>query len=159
MKYWMAPQGLHIEPATVKDAKTLADLHAKAFYRGWPTGEFTSYIDDARHTPTYIATDAKHRIAGFAIIRLADDEAELLTIVVANKWQSKGVGKSLLRAAIDDLTMTPARRLFLEVEDANLAAISLYKGLGFADIARREGYYTRPDGSKAAAVVMRCELD
>lgn len=159
MKLWMAPAGLHIEPATLSDAKTLADLHARAFYRGWPTGEFATYIDDARQTPTYIATDARHHIAGFAIIRLVEDEAELLTIVVEDKWRAKGVGKSLLRAAIDDLTMTPARRLFLEVEDANVAALALYKGLGFEDVARREGYYTRPDGTKAAAVVMRCELD
>lgn len=159
MKFWMAPGGLHIEPAVLNDAKTLANLHAAAFYRGWPTSEFTSYVDDARHTPTYIATDAKHRIAGFAVVRLIEDEAELLTIVVDNKWRAKGVGTALLRATLDDLTMTSARRFFLEVEDANVAAIALYKGLGFINIARREGYYTRPDGSKAAAIVMRRDLD
>ena len=44
MKLWMAPAGLHIEPAQAKDADTIAKLHAQGFYRGWPREDFASYI-------------------------------------------------------------------------------------------------------------------
>lgn len=159
MKLWMAPAGLHVEPGKVDHAETLATLHAGAFYRGWPATEFAAYLNDPERTPAYIAANAKNRIAGFAMLRLAEDEAELLTIVVEPKWRGKGIGAALLRAAFDDLLMTPVRRMFLEVEDANAPAIALYNGLGFAQVAKRKGYYPKPGGEPATALVMRRELD
>lgn len=159
MKLWLAPAGLHVEPGTVKDADSLAKLHANAFFRGWPAPEFAAFLNDPASTPGYIAIDPKHRLAGFALLRLAADEAELLTIVVAPKWRGNGVGAALVRAMMDDLLMTPVTRLFLEVEDANTAAIALYKGFGFAQVATRKGYYTKAGGAPATALVMRCELD
>lgn len=159
MKLWMAPAGLHIELGVVSDADRLAKLHAGAFYRGWPSTEFAAYLADPSRTPTYVVANSKRKVEGFAMLRLAADEAELITIIIDPKRRGKGIGAALLRAAMDDLTMTPVVRLFLEVEDANMAAISLYRGLGFDEISRREGYYSKPGGDAATALVMRRELD
>jgi [ribosomal protein S18]-alanine N-acetyltransferase len=159
VKLWMAPGGLHVEPGIGKDAGAMARLHATAFYHGWPVSEFDAYLADPGRTPAYVAIDPKRRLAGFAMLRLVEDEAELLTIVVDGKWRGRGVGAAMLRAALDDLTMSPVRRMFLEVEDANAAAISLYKTFGFAEIAQRRGYYPKPGGEPATALVMRRELD
>ena len=157
IKLWMAPGGLHIEPGQTRDASELAAIHAKGFYRGWPSGEFASFLSE-RDTPVYVACDARRKIAGFALIRIAADEAELLTIAVDPKWRGKKIGQALLRAAFDDLLMSPARRMFLEVSEENVAAIKLYRGQGFASIAQRVGYYPRPDGSAATALVMARDL-
>jgi len=157
MKLWMAPGGLHVEPAEPRDAPALARLHATGFYRGWPGQDFAAFLAD-RATPAYIACDARRRIAGFALIRLAADEAELLTIVVDPGWRGRGVGRALLRAVFADLMLSPARRMFLEVEERNLPAVRLYESEGFAAVGRRQGYYPRPDGSAAAALVMARDL-
>lgn len=157
IKAWMAPGGLHIEPGQTQDAERLAAIHAKGFYRGWPSAEFASFLSE-RDTPVYVACDAKRRIAGFALIRIAADEAELLTIAVDAKWRGKGLGRALMRAAFNDLLMSPAKRMFLEVSEENAAAIALYKGLGFTVIAQRQGYYAKPDGSAATALVMATDL-
>lgn len=157
MKLWMAPHGLHIEPALQEDAAAIAVLHARGFYRGWPQEEFTAYIA-GRNTPVYVACDPQRRIAGFAMLRLAADEAELMTIAVDPRWRRRGVGVALLRALFDDLMMTPARRLFLEVAADNSAARALYAGHGFETLSEREGYYARPDGRPATAIVMAREL-
>ena len=157
-KLWMAPHGLHIEPATAKDADAIAKLHAAGFYRGWPREEFAAYIADHHVTPTYIACDARHRIAGFAMLRLAADDAELMTIAVDPKWRGKGIGAALLRAAFEDLLMSPAKKLFLEVAADNPAAIALYRKQGFAEIGRREGYFARANGQPATALVMARNL-
>lgn len=159
MKLWMAPAGLHIEPGIVADAERLAKLHAGAFYRGWPSSEFAAYLVDPSRTPTYVVANNKRKVEGFAMLRLAADEAELLTIIVDPKRRGKGIGAALLRAAMQDLLMTPIVRLFLEVEDANIAAIRLYQNLGFVEISRRQGYYHKPGGAVATALVMRRELD
>jgi ribosomal-protein-alanine N-acetyltransferase len=157
IKLWMAPAGLHIEPGRVADAKELARIHALGFYRGWPVGEFESFLADDS-TPVYVACDARRRIAGFALIRIAADEAELLTIAVDPKWRGKRIGQALLRAAFADLLLSPARRMFLEVSEDNGAAIKLYQREGFATISSRKGYYPKPDGSQATALVMARDL-
>ena len=157
MKFWMAPVGLHVEPAETRDAKDLARIHGQSFYRGWPTSDFQSFLED-RNTPAYIACDAKRRIAGFALIRTVADEAELLTIAVEPRWRGKGVGRALMGAAFADLMMSPARRMFLEVDEQNHAAIRLYEKLGFSTISSRKGYYPRADGSAATALVMARDL-
>jgi ribosomal-protein-alanine N-acetyltransferase len=157
MKLWMAPAGLHIEPGQMRDARELARIHATGFYRGWPEAEFTSFLAE-RNTPVYVACDAKRRIAGFALIRIAADEAELLTIAVDPKWRGKRIGQALLRAAFEDLLMSPARRMFLEVSEDNAPAIRLYKGQGFTTISQRKGYYPKADGTAATALVMSRDL-
>ena len=157
IKLWMAPAGLHIEPGQMRDAPELARIHAKGFFRGWPASEFESFLGEVS-TPVYVACDAKRRIAGFALIRVAADEAELLTIAVDPKWRGKRIGQALLRAAFDDLLLSPARRMFLEVDEQNAAAIRLYEREGFATISSRKGYYPRPDGSAATALVMARDL-
>ena len=157
IKLWLAPGGLHIEPGRTEDAGELARIHAKGFYRGWPTAEFMSFLSEPG-TPVYVACDARRRIAGFALIRLAADESELLTIAVDPKWRGKRVGEALLRAVFDDLLMSPARRMFLEVSEENQAAIKLYARQGFATIAKRQGYYPKPDGTAATALVMARDL-
>lgn len=157
MKLWMAPHGFHVEPAEQADAETLAKLHAQGFYRGWAREDFAAYIA-APDTPIYVACDAKRRIAGFAMLRLVGDEAELLTIAVDPKWRKKGVGLALMRALFEDLRMTPARQLFLEVAADNPAALRLYAKLGFAKVSERHGYYARANGQPATALVMARDL-
>jgi [ribosomal protein S18]-alanine N-acetyltransferase len=157
IKLWMAPAGLHVEPAQTRDADDLARIHRQGFFRGWPREEFSSFLAEAS-TPAYIACDAKRRIAGFALLRLAADEVELLTIAVDPKWRGKHVGQALMRAAFADLLMSPAKRMFLEVDEQNAAAIRLYEREGFARIGARKGYYPRPDGSAATALVMARDL-
>ena len=157
IKLWMAPAGLHIEPGRMEDVRELARIHAQGFYRGWPVGEFESFLADPA-TPVYVACDARRRIAGFALIRVVEDEAELLTIAVDPKWRGKRIGQALLRAVFEDLLTTTARRMFLEVSEENQAAIKLYQREGFATIATRKGYYPKPDGSQATALVMARDL-
>ena len=156
-RLWLAPNGLHIEPAEVRDADTLARLHAEGFHTGWPREDFAAYIA-GDETPVYVACDARRRIAGFAMLRLAADEAELITIAVERRWRNKGIGRALLRALSEDLTTTAARRLFLEVAADNQPALQLYTRHGFVRVSERQGYYARPNGQPATAIVMVRDL-
>lgn len=157
MKLWLAPAGLHVEPAQPKDADVVAKLHAQGFYHGWPREDFAAYIV-GDGTPLYVACDAKRRIAGFAMLRHLGEEAELITIAVDKKWRGKGIGLALMRALFDDLMMSPAKKLFLEVAADNAPALKLYTKLGFLKISERKGYYPRPDGTPATAIVMARDL-
>ena len=157
VRSWMAPLGLHIEPAQPRDAEAVANLHAQSFYRGWPRQDIEAYLLDS-DTPTLVACDARRNIAGFAMLRILGDDVELMTIAVDRKFQGKGVGEALLKACFEDLMMTPVRRMILEVAADNPAAIRLYSKLGFRKLSERQGYYARPDGRPATALVMARDL-
>ncbi len=158
MRFWMAPAGLHVEPAAEGDEKPLAAIHAESFARGWAASEFALYLADPARVPVYVACDARRKIAGFAAFRNAGDEAELLSIAVARKWRGKGIGGALMQAAREDLRNSAVQHMFLEVEDGNAPALKLYRGLGFTEVGRREAYYPKPDGGAATALVMRAEI-
>lgn len=158
MRYWMAPAGLHIEPGALDDARALAAIHAESFARGWPAADFINYIAEPSTSSVFIACDAGRRIAGFAVFRLTGEDAELLSLAVTRKWRGKGVGGALLQAARQDLRDTAVAHMFLEVEDGNVPALALYRGLGFVEIGKRRAYYPKPDGSAATALVMRADI-
>ena len=158
LRSWMAPLGLHIEPAEARDADAVAKLHAASFYRGWPRQDIEAYIIDP-DTPPLVARDARHKVVGFAMLRILGDDVELMTIAVEPKFRGKGVGHALMQACFEDLMMTPVKRMVLEVAADNPAAIKLYQQLGFQRISERKGYYARPDGQPATALVMARNLE
>jgi ribosomal-protein-alanine N-acetyltransferase len=69
-----------------------------------------------------------------------------------------GVGRDLLRAHLGQVAAAGAERIFLEVDENNAAALALYARLGFVKVGMRQGYYKKPDGKAAAALVMRRDL-
>ena len=78
---------------------------------------------------------------GLLIARKADDEAEILTFGVVPPCRNKGLGRALLQTAVERLRASGAKRLFLEVEDGNEAALRLYRSCGAEPVGHRQGYY------------------
>lgn len=96
--------------------------------------------------------------AGFALARLAADEAELLSIGVVPECRRAGIARRLVAASVERAGSAGAAALFLEVGEANQPARLLYEGLGFHIVGRRPQYYRSPDGGLEDAVVMRRDL-
>jgi ribosomal-protein-alanine N-acetyltransferase len=95
-----------------------------------------------------------HPRGGLILIRIAADEAEVLTLAVTPDTRRNGFGSALLREAMEMLAARGAHSLFLEVSTCNPAALALYRKAGFVVAGSRRRYY--PDGSDAA--IMRCSL-
>ena len=155
MKLWMAPSGLHIEPALPVHIPAMTKLHGASFFHGWTSDIFQSYLERPHINPVYVACDKRNRVAGFLVLSLTGEESELLTIIVAPRWRSKGVGNALMQAVFDDLMGSETKTMFLEVDEANSAALALYQRLGFENVGTRPGYYPQKDGTRATALVMR----
>ena len=88
-----------------------------------------------------MAAEVADEVAGFAIVRLVADEAELESIVVAGDWRGQGLGRLLLSECIRQAKELGASRLDLEVRASNVAAIRLYRGAGLLETGRRRAYY------------------
>jgi [ribosomal protein S18]-alanine N-acetyltransferase len=145
-----------IEPATLRDAPKLAQLHGASFHRGWGEGEFEGMLTE-RNTLVHRLRSGR-KVIGFAVSRMAADEAEILSIAVAPSHRGHGLSRNLLLTHLGHLAGRGVRTVFLEVEENNQAARRLYDRAGFAVIGRRERYYREPDGQQLNAVLMRRDL-
>ena len=79
-------------------------------------------------------------------------------IAVAPPHRRHGLGRSLMDAVLRELHGRRTAALFLEVDETNVAALALYRRLGFFEVGKRGGYY--PDGGAGPrnALVMRRDL-
>jgi ribosomal-protein-alanine N-acetyltransferase len=145
-----------IEPATLRDAHRLAQLHGASFHRGWGEGEFEQMLSE-RNTLVHRLRQGRN-IVGFAVSRMAADEAEILSIAVEPKHRGRGLSRNLLLTHLGHLASHGVRTVFLEVEENNQPARRLYDRAGFAVAGRRERYYKQPGGEQLNAVLMRRDL-
>ena len=149
-------EAAQVEPATLRDAPKLAQLHGASFHRGWGEGEFESMLSE-RNTLVHRLRLGR-KIVGFAVSRMAADEAEILSIAVAASHRGRGLSRDLLLTHLGHLAGRGVRTVFLEVEENNQPARRLYQWAGFSVAGRRERYYQQPGGEQLNALLMRRDL-
>ncbi|MEO0542298.1 MAG: ribosomal protein S18-alanine N-acetyltransferase [Pseudomonadota bacterium] len=155
-----AQDALVVEPLTSAHLRSVADVHAQTFATAWTDGEIESLLSPSSSWALVArSVERAEKLAGFVIMRSAADEAEILSIGVKPSWQRYGVGRMLMDAALAEAYRQRLSSVFLEVEENNRPAASLYTKLGFHMVAERPGYYRQPDGSRSKAIVMRRDLD
>jgi [ribosomal protein S18]-alanine N-acetyltransferase len=145
-----------VEPATQRDAARLAQLHGASFHRGWGEGEFETMLRE-RNTLVH-RLKLGRKVIGFAVSRMAADEAEILSIAVDAAHRGKGLSRNLLLTHLGHLAGHGVRSIFLEVEENNAPARRLYDWAGFGVVGRRERYYKQGDGEQLNALLMRRDL-
>ena len=153
---WFSPVMPSVEPATLRDAQRLAQLHAASFHRGWGESEFESMIAE-RNTLVHRLRLGR-KIVGFAVSRIGADEAEILSIAIDADERGRGLSRNLLLTHLGHLAGRGVRRIFLEVEENNAAALRLYQRCGFAVVGRRERYYQQASGEQLNALLMSRDL-
>ncbi len=143
----MSAPALKIRPVESFDLPVLAALHAACFSAPWDQPWTERSFSDVLQMP-----GAGARIAavgtepvGFAVARVAADEAELLLIGVHPEHRRAGHGRALLDHLVETLRAAGAARLFLEVAESNRAATAFYRGAGFEPVGRRAKYYAGED--------------
>ena len=94
---------------------------------------------------------------GFAFVRAAPGEEEILLIAVNPPFRRKGLGARLIASLAADARQRGAERLFLEMRENNPAR-TLYEAQGFVPIGRRKNYYSLGDGARMDAITFGLEL-
>jgi [ribosomal protein S18]-alanine N-acetyltransferase len=153
---WWGSDAALVEPATLRDAPKLAQLHGASFHRGWGEAEFEGMLTE-RNTLVHRLRLGR-TVVGFAVSRMAADEAEILSIAIAPGHRGRGLSRHLLLTHLGHLAGRGVRTVFLEVEENNQPARRLYERAGFAVAGRRERYYRQPGGEQLNALLMRRDL-
>ncbi len=121
----------------------LAAIHAAAF----PPGEAWSVTMFAAQLGLPGVFALLDEAGGMVLMRVAADEAEILTLGVAPDARRRGIGRRLVQAGCKAAGEAGAAKVFLEVAARNAGARALYEGSGFVKTGVRRKYYA--DGGDA----------
>ncbi len=93
------------------------------------------------------------KTVGYVIYWLLPNEVDIHNLAVTPVHRRHGIGKALLKAAIDEARQRGSGQVTLEVRKSNEAAQRLYHSLGFEAKGVRKGYYS-DDGEDALVMVL-----
>lgn len=105
--------------------------------------EEANVLEDIKNNPfsKVLVCINNNEIMGYLYYSEIYDRIEINNIEVLPSYRGQGFGKKLLEHLI-----TKGKDITLEVDETNNIAISLYKSVGFKEVAKREGYYNGKDG-------------
>lgn len=148
---------MRIVEAGPAEAAVLSALYESAFAEAWAPDQLAQLLAGPG-VFALIALDEAGEPVGYALGRVAADEAELLSIALLPDRRRRGGGRLLLDALMERCTAAGAATLFLEVAIDNAAALALYRGVGFHEAGRRKGYYRKVGAAAVDAIVMKRAL-
>jgi ribosomal-protein-alanine N-acetyltransferase len=141
-----------LRPLEAGDLMLAAALHAGSFDDAWSEGAIGELL--AMPGSFGLLAYLGDQPVGLVIALATGPDAEILTLGVLPKSRRRGIARRLLAAVGERAGAVGCERLVLEVAEDNEAARSLYRGSGFADIARRPAYYRRPARATAVAGIV-----
>jgi ribosomal-protein-alanine acetyltransferase len=140
--------------ARPSDAGAITGLEAEAFGAdAWSAEQVADEL--AATSRRVVVAENDGHVLGYAAISVAGDTADLTRIVVAGTARRAGIATLLLAELHETAQQAGAERVLLEVAAANTGAVAFYRAHGYAEIARRRGYY--PSGDDA--LVLERHLD
>jgi ribosomal-protein-alanine N-acetyltransferase len=145
---------LEFRPMRESDVDAVTAAEQRSYDFPWSRGNFTDSLK-AGHS-AWICREGG-AMAGYGLMMMAVDEAQLLNITVLPERQRQGLGSELLAHLLAVARGHGAVRMLLEVRPSNASGLALYRRFLFSEIGRRRGYYAA-DGGREDALVMAREL-
>jgi ribosomal-protein-alanine acetyltransferase len=135
--------GCEIRLAVTSDADAIAVLSRDCIEHGlrwsWTAQRVRRCIDD-RDTNVTVIHD-RGVLAGFAIMKYGDNEAQLFLLAVRPSHRGRGIGTALLSWLEVTARTAGINVIRLQVRSTNGAAIAFYRSVGFRATGVQAAYY------------------
>ena len=136
-------QRVDISKCGISDISEIAELEEKYIPGGWSEKAFSDWLKNDNTVIFKAMLEGK--IIGFINGSWVLDEGELLNIAVDENFRNHGIAAMLLEALEKFLGENNVKKLFLEVRERNIPAISFYTKHGFNKNGLRKNYYKNPE--------------
>ncbi len=141
---------IEVYKMSLNDLESIKEILVSDFDDFW---DYSILKDELSSTNSYyLVAKSDNEILGFAGIKYVLNDADIMNIVVKKSKRKSGIGSLLLKNIIELCKKLNVSTLFLEVNEKNLPAISLYKKFGFEEVGFRKNYYKENN-----AIVMKKE--
>lgn len=118
----------------------------------WTRGHFADSLASG-YQASLLQVDGQ--LAGYAVVMMTPDDAQLLDMGIDLPWQHQGWGVCLMKHLLDEARRSAVMRMLLEVRASNQAARALYACCGFTQVGLRRQYYPTSAGREDALVLER----
>lgn len=143
-----------IREATADDLAAMMSIERDVFpTSSWTEQQMADELDRMGESRWYAVAEVEGVLVGYVGLYLSPPDADVQTIAVSPDAHGRGLGRELLRVAIEHAWQVRCTRMFLEVRADNEAALALYQRAGFVRMGRRNRYY--PDGADAFTMRLR----
>lgn len=137
-------------PMLATDLDQVLENEVRSYQFPWTRGNFSDCLAAFHECRVMLADD---ELIGHGILAFSAGEAHLLNVCVRRDRQGSGHGRALVIHMLERAGARGADMVFLEVRPSNLAAITLYRSLGFNEIGMRKDYYPASTGHEDAQVM------
>lgn len=120
------------------DLPMVMQIEERAYDYPWTLSGFEKSLDQGLN---YVFCKEDAQILGYCCILPVLDEAHLLNICISPDYQRQGLAKQAMLKLFTLLKESQFNIVFLEVRVSNIAALNLYKQLGFTEDGVRKDYY------------------
>ena len=148
----MTDHELLIRAAELTDVGAVMNLEQGSIIHPWTENDIKTLITDMNKR--CIVADLDGEIVCYVGAESVLDECNIGNIVTAKEHRGNGYATTVLSVLLNLLRQNGISKVFLEVEDGNEPAISLYKKHGFAQYGYRRDYY----GQGKDAILMSKDL-
>lgn len=146
------PQALwQLHPLQAAHLPQVLEIERAAYEFPWSEGIFQDCLRVGYSA--WVVTERSGTVLAYALMSMAAGEAHVLNICVAPERQRQGLARFLLRHLLMVARAAGTGLVLLEVRVSNVAAQSLYEGMGFRVLGRRKAYYPAREGREDAIVL------
>lgn len=127
------------------DIEQIINLQRENFSDGWNENMLVSAFNENNFFALgYFENDL---LVSFVSYSITPDTADVEGVCTSLQYRNKGLARGVLKEVEKTLIEKGIRKLFLEVRESNINAISLYKSLGFNQISVRKKYYSNGENA------------
>ena len=133
----------NIRSGSLADLNSIFNIEKKAFLTDpWSIKMIKLELFKDSISKSYVF-ELNGKIIGYAFITIINFEIHLNRIAIDPNHQQKGFGLQLLKKILEENSKN--KSVFLELKYSNIAALKLYRKVGFKKYNIRKNYYSNND--------------
>ena len=125
-----------------EDVQQAAELEAMTFSQPWTKEAFAASIDKTENI--YIVAEKDKKIIGYCGMWGVAGEGQINNVAIHPDFRKQGIGYEMLQYAMEKAIEKKITTFTLEVRKSNVAALNLYRKLGFSSAGVRKNFYQFP---------------
>lgn len=148
-------RGVSFVPLAPEHIDEIMAIEAESNESPWSRKAFEQEV--GHRLGVFLVALTGKKVVGYAGAWIVADECHITTIAVSPDERKKGLGARLMTEVLARSKEKGAACATLEVRAGNVAAIALYRSLGFAEAGLRRKYY--PNNDEDAVIMWRNDLE
>ncbi len=137
-----------------RDVPRIAELERLCFRTPWTEKALSDELHN--RLARYQVAEYQEEIVAYAGMWVFLGEAHITNVAVAPDYRRQGLGRAVMLHMMRTALHNKASAMTLEVRESNIAAQTLYFGLGFQKAGARKGYYS--DTGEAAWILWNTDI-